>query len=208
MSPLNAEEKAFLLLLARKSLEAAVCNAKMEPPAAVPSALRIPAGAFVSLHRQGHLRGCIGYVQPAHPLYRTVIEAAMASALHDTRFEPVRPEELPEVEIEISVLSLLQEVHPEEVQVGTHGLMISQGRTRGLLLPQVAIEHQWQRERFLEETCQKARLPSDAWRHGAKVEAFTAEVFNERFLGHEQPEENFLTATPVPPHRPEKLPPG
>ena len=131
----------------------------------------------------------------------------MASALHDARFEPVRPEELPEIEIEISVLSLLQEVRPEEVQVGTHGLLVSQGRARGLLLPQVAVEHHWQREQFLEETCQKASLPSDAWLRGARVEAFTAEVFNERFLGSEQPEGS-LTATPAPPYPPEKLPPG
>ena len=181
MSPLNTEEKTLLLRLARKSVEAAVRNVRMELPAEVPSALRISAGAFVSLHKQGHLRGCVGYVQPVQPLYHTVIEAARASALHDIRFEPVRPEELRDVEIEISVLSPLQEIHPVEVQVGGHGLMVSQGRARGLLLPQVAVEHHWQREQFLEETCRKADLSPDAWRRGAKVEAFTAEVFNERF---------------------------
>ncbi|MBI4459224.1 MAG: AmmeMemoRadiSam system protein A [Acidobacteria bacterium] len=207
MSLLNAEEKTFLLRLARKSLEAAVRHTRMEIPAEVPPAVQIPAGAFVSLHKRGHLRGCIGYIQPAHPLHRTVIEAAMASALHDTRFEPVRPEELPEIEIEISVLSPLQEVRPEEVQVGGHGLMVSQGEARGLLLPQVAVGHHWQREQFLEETCRKADLPADAWRRGAKIEAFTAEVFNERFLGFGQPEDSW-TATPALPHRPEKLPPG
>ncbi|MBI3896124.1 MAG: AmmeMemoRadiSam system protein A [Acidobacteria bacterium] len=204
MSPLNVEEKAFLLLLARKSLEAAVCNGKVGTIVEVSPALQVSAGAFVSLHKRGHLRGCIGYVQPTHPLHRTVVEATMASALHDARFEPVRPEELPEIEIEISVLSRLQEVHPEEVQVGTHGLMISQGQARGLLLPQVAIEHQWERERFLEETCRKAGLPPAAWRFGAKVEVFTAEVFNERFLGFE-PMEGDLPATPVLPHPLEKL---
>jgi len=203
MFPLNAEEKSFLLRLARKSLEAAVRNEKMEISAEDPPALRIPAGAFVSLHKQGHLRGCIGYVQPANPLYRTVIEAAWAAALCDTRFEPVCPEELPEIEIEISVLSPLREVLPEEVRVGAHGLMVSQGRARGLLLPQVAVEHHWQPERFLEETCRKAGLASDAWRRGAKTEAFTADVFNERFLESEQPQDS-LTATPAPPHHPEK----
>lgn len=207
MSPLNAEEKSFLLRLARKSVEAAVRNDRVEMPAEIPPPLRIPSGAFVSLHKKGHLRGCIGYVQPIHPLYRTVIEAATASALRDLRFDPVRPEELPEVEIEISVLSPLQEARPEEVQVGVHGLMVSLGQARGLLLPQVAVEHHWQREQFLEETCRKAGLPADAWRRGAKVEAFMAEIFNERFLGFGQPEGSW-TATPALPHRPEKLPPG
>jgi len=145
------------------------------------------AGAFVSLHKQGLLRGCIGYVHALHPLYRTVMEAAAAAALHDPRFPPVRPAELPDVHLEISVLSPFRTVRAEEIQVGAHGLLIAQERKQGLLLPQVAVEHQWDRERFLEETCRKAGLAPDAWRRGATIEAFTAEVFGEEYSTAEVP---------------------
>ena len=152
----------------------------MDVPTEVPAALRKPAGAFVTLHKKTQLRGCVGYILAVKSLYQTVIEAAVAAALNDPRFEPVRTAELPDLDVEISILSPLREVRPEEVQVGTHGLMITQGHSRGLLLPQVAVAHQWGREQFLNETCRKAGLPPDAWRRGAKIEAFTAEVFAEQ----------------------------
>lgn len=184
---------------------------KTLPSPAIPSRLKSPAGAFVSLHKKGLLRGCIGYIQATRPLYRTVMEAAEAAALHDPRFPPLQPAELPEVELEISVLSPFRAIRPEEIQVGAHGLMITQDRARGLLLPQVALDHHWDRERFLEETCRKAELPSDAWRRGATVEAFTAEVFSEALVAAATAKEAAKTsagAIPPPPHPLEKSPPG
>ena len=181
MSLLTDNEKNFLLRLARQSLEAAVRPEAPEAlavvPDAVPPGLDQPAGAFVTLRKKGHLRGCVGYVLAAKPLYQTVMEAAAAAALRDPRFPPVEPAGLADLEVEISVLSPCQPVRPEEIQVGVHGLLITRNQARGLLLPQVAVEHHWSRERFLEETCRKAALPADAWRQGATIEAFTAEVF-------------------------------
>ena len=207
MFPLNNEERRFLLRLARASLEASVRGQALEVPAEIPPRLREKGGAFVSLHKKNHLRGCVGYVQAAKPLYQTVQEIAAAAALHDPRFEPVRPEELADVEIEVSVLTPCRLARPEEIEVGVDGLMITLERARGLLLPQVAVEHQWSRERFLEETCRKAGLPPDAWRRGARIETFQAEVFDERSLTAEQLSRS-LPVTPTPLHPPEKLPPG
>ena len=207
MSPLTDDEKRFLLRLARRSVEACVRSEKREQPPEVPPRLETPGGAFVSLHERGNLRGCIGYVQTIHPLYRAVMEAAEAAALRDPRFPPVQTAELPRLALEISVLSPFRRVRPEEIKVGIHGLMITERGARGLLLPQVALEHHWERERFLEETCRKAGLPRDAWQRGAKIEAFTAEVFSEEPLAGEEPK-NSAGAIPVLPHRPDKSPPG
>jgi len=108
-----------------------------------------------------------------------VRECAVAAAVRDPRFKPVTPVELADLHIEISVLSTLTDVRPEEVEVGRHGLLISRSFHRGLLLPQVATQWHWDREQFLEQTCLKAGLPPDAWRHEARIQAFTAEVFAE-----------------------------
>jgi len=178
-SRLTDTEGRFLLSLARRSLEAAVRREPRPAPPDVPSVLEARLGAFVSLHKQDVLRGCIGYVQATLPLYRTVMEAAEAAGLRDPRFPPVQPAELPDVEMEISVLSVFRAVRPDEIEIGAHGLLITQDRARGLLLPQVAVARQWDRGRFLEEACRKAGLPPDAWRRGAVIEGFTAEVFRE-----------------------------
>ena len=103
----------------------------------------------------------------------------MAAALSDPRFQPVTPDETPSLHVEISVLSIPEEIAPEQIMIGRHGLIITQGWHRGLLLPQVPVTWEWDRERFLEETCLKAGLPTDAWKKGARIEAFTAEVFEE-----------------------------
>ena len=129
------------------------------------------------LHRE--LRGCVGYAVPIAPLYRAVAETARAAAFEDSRFLPVTKEEAPQLEVSLSVLSRLFPIHPEAVEVGRHGLLISDGARRGLLLPQVPVEHGWDRETFLEQTCRKAGLPLDAWRKAATIEAFTAEVFGD-----------------------------
>ncbi len=178
MSPLNEADQERLLRLATDVLEESVRTYELSEIEAPGGALGENCGAFVTLWKAGRLRGCIGYIEPRKPLYQTVRECAMAAALQDPRFEPVQPEELPTLRVEISVLSPIFQISPEQVEVGRHGLMISQGRRRGVLLPQVPVEWNWDRERFLEETCCKAGLPPDAWRHGANIEAFTAQVFS------------------------------
>jgi len=180
MSPLTDEERKTLLRLARQSLEEGVCGIAVpkELPDPAP-ALMEPRGAFVTLRKQGQLRGCIGHVLTSEPLYKTVQECAAAAALADPRFAPVTPDEVPSLHIEISVLSAPAEIAPEQIVIGEHGVLITQGRRRGLLLPQVPATWNWDRKQFLEETCVKAGLPQDAWQKGARIEAFTAEVFEE-----------------------------
>src|SRR5208282_3556372 len=113
------------------------------------------------------------------PLYRAVAETARAAAFEDSRFLPVAKEEASRLEVSLSVLSLLFPIHSESVEVGRHGLLISDGARRGLLLPQVGVENDWDRETFLEQTCRKAGMPPDSWRRNATIEAFTAEVFSD-----------------------------
>ena len=121
-----------------------------------------------------------GFALPVAPLYRAVAETAQAAAFDDTRFPPLTREELPEIEISLSILSPLRPIRPEEIEVGRHGLLISLAGRRGLLLPQVPVEHAWDRITFLEQTCHKAGLPASAWQEGASIEAFTAEVFGDK----------------------------
>jgi len=139
-----------------------------------------PRGVFTTLYLNGNLRGCVGYAQPVAPLHRAVSETARAAAFEDSRFLPVSVEEAPRLRVSLSVLSPLVPLHPDLIEVGHHGLVISLGTHRGLLLPQVAVEHDWDRETFLEQTCLKAGLPPDAWQKGATLEAFTAEIFGEK----------------------------
>jgi AmmeMemoRadiSam system protein A len=179
MLPLSEADQQFLLRLARRALEESVRYDSLPEVDVPPDTLREKCGAFVTLHKMGRLRGCIGYIESLKPLYQTVCECAMAAALRDPRFDAVTPEELPALHVEISVLSPLVEIIPDQVEVGRHGLLISRGGQRGVLLPQVPVEWKWDREQFLEETCLKAGLPPDAWRHGAKIQAFTAQVFGE-----------------------------
>jgi len=175
-----------LLRIARQAIEQ--CTLGRRPPAPgepPPESLSARCGAFVTLRRAELLRGCIGHIEASTSLCQTVRECAAAAALRDPRFEPVTPLELADLHIEISVLSALTDVRPEEVEVGCHGLLISRGLHRGLLLPQVATQWHWDREQLLEQTCIKAGLPPDAWRHGARIQAFTAEVFAEPEEVHE-----------------------
>ncbi|HVP53816.1 MAG TPA: AmmeMemoRadiSam system protein A [Candidatus Eisenbacteria bacterium] len=174
----SADERELLLRLAHHAISSALEGLKLDltPPTPHLAELR---GAFTTLHLHGKLCGCIGYVIPTHSLYRTVAETAQAAAFDDPRFDPVTPDEAPHLSVEISVLSRLQPIRPEEVVVGVHGLVVSHGIRRGLLLPQVPVEWQWNRETFLAQTCLKARLPPDAWRQGADLQAFTAEVFGD-----------------------------
>lgn len=174
----SPEERRLLLNLAHQAIENALRERDVDstPPS---EHLAEARGAFTTLHLHGQLRGCIGFVMSAHSLYRTVADTARAAAFEDPRFVPVSEEEAPHLKIEISVLSPLQPVHPEDVVVGKHGLVVSMGARRGLLLPQVPLEWHWDRETFLSQTCVKAGLPGDAWQRGAELQAFTAEVFGE-----------------------------
>ena len=174
----SGEERAQLLALAHRAIAAALDGSELDTAAPSPHLAEL-RGAFTTLHLEGQLRGCVGYVAPKYPLYRTIAETAVAAAFYDTRFYPVTAAEAPRLKIEISVLSPLFPIAPEDVVIGRHGLCIAQGRHRGLLLPQVPTEHGWDRNTFLEQTCFKAGLPPDAWQHGATIEAFVAEVFGE-----------------------------
>jgi AmmeMemoRadiSam system protein A len=177
---LTAEEKAALLRLARAAVTDYVTKGTVPDPSPEAPALRSPKGAFVTLKKDGALRGCIGFVQAAAPLYRTVIQAAVYAASEDPRFPPVRSGEVEDLEIEISVLSPLQEISdPQAVEVGKHGLVVERGESRGLLLPQVPVENGWGRRTFLEQACLKAGLPRDAWQRGARIFVFEALVFKE-----------------------------
>jgi len=173
------EERAILLQLAHESILSALERREIPLTPSSPH-LAEPRGAFTTIYFQGLLRGCVGYVFPVASLYRTVAETARAAAFEDTRFAPVTLEEARELEVSLSILSQLKIVRPEEVKLGLHGLVITHGGRRGLLLPQVPVEHQWDRVTFIEQTCRKAGLPLDAWQKGATLEAFTAEVFGDR----------------------------
>jgi len=175
----SPEERALLLDLAHNSIFSALegRTISLDPPT---SHLAEPRGAFTSLYLRGELRGCVGYVLPTSSLYRAVAETARAAAFDDNRFSPVTKDEAPHLEIELSILTPPQPILPEAIEVGRHGLLISQHGRRGLLLPQVAVEHQWESTTFLEQTCRKAGLPQDAWRKGASILAFSAEIFGDK----------------------------
>ncbi|MCU1301318.1 MAG: AmmECR1 [Candidatus Sulfotelmatobacter sp.] len=167
-----------MLRLAHDSISAALENREISLD--IPTShFADPRGAFTSLYLRGELRGCVGYVLPKSPVYRAVAETARAAAFDDNRFPPVTREEGHQLQIELSILSPPQPIKVEEIEVGRHGLLITWQGRRGLLLPQVPVEHDWDRTTFLEQTCRKAGLPLDAWQKGATVEAFTAEVFGD-----------------------------
>jgi AmmeMemoRadiSam system protein A len=173
-----SEERALLLRLAHESILAALQGREPLPFTASPH-LSEPRGAFTTVYCDHQLRGCVGYPNPVLPLYRTVIETARAAAFDDPRFAPITLSDAPRLQLSISVLSPIEPIGPDQVVVGRHGLIISQQGRRGLLLPQVPVEHGWDRLTFLEQTCRKAGLPLDAWKSGAAIEAFTAEVFGD-----------------------------
>jgi hypothetical protein len=181
--PLSADERARLLGEARLAVADALAG---RPPRRVQpeGVLGRRAGVFVSLHRHGDLRGCIGYPGGDQPLASVLPRCAAAAATDDPRFERITPAELDECVIEISVLGPITPVADEtEISVGRHGLIVEQGWHRGLLLPQVAVEHDWDRDTFLAHTCRKAGLPADAWQRGARILKFEAEVFDDAGAG-------------------------
>jgi AmmeMemoRadiSam system protein A len=178
-SEFSHEERTLLLQLAHDSILSALEHGEVsiDPPS---PHLAEPRGAFTSLYLNGELRGCVGFILPVGSVYRAVIDTARAAAFEDARFHPVTMEEARHLEIELSILSPPRPISVEEVEVGRHGLLISLSGQRGLLLPQVPTERNWDRITFLQQTCRKAGLPPDAWQRGALIEAFTAEVFGEK----------------------------
>jgi AmmeMemoRadiSam system protein A len=177
----SVEQRQTLLRIAHHAILSALEGG---PAAEVPSSppLLEPRGVFTTLYlpreNSRELRGCVGYAIPVAPLYRAVAETARAAAFDDSRFPPVTLDEARRLEVSLSVLSRLVPIAPEAVEVGRHGLLISLANHRGLLLPQVPVEHGWDRKTFLEQTCRKAGLPLDA-HETAVIEAFTAEVFGD-----------------------------
>ena len=182
----NEHDRQLLLRLAREAIVAHVTRQSRSPSQLAignlqSAILARPAGAFVTLHKDGGLRGCIGHIEPTEPLGAVVPRCAIAACSSDPRFPPVAPDELPSIDIEISLLGPLEPIAgPGDIVVGRHGLVVERGWQRGLLLPQVATEWNWDAEAFLSHTCQKAGLSRDTWQKGAKLWKFEAEVFGER----------------------------
>lgn len=178
MSSLADSEKKALLEIARRALVAAVQSSSAPNSPDVTALSR--GGAFVTIMYNGRLRGCIGQLSSDQAIGEVVAHCARSVASEDPRFPRVQRDELPTVEIEISVLSTLETITPEKIEPGKHGLFVSNGMRRGVLLPQVAVQFRWNGMRFLEAACEKAGLSRDAWNHpGTIVQAFTAEVFSE-----------------------------
>lgn len=176
---LTRDTQRQLLAIARAGLEARVRGTRV-PESGSKGANQPGQGAFVTIFCNGELRGCLGRVTSDWPLPDLVRHLAQEVADSDPRFTPVAPHELEDIALEVSVLTPEREIRSiDEIEVGRHGLIVEQGSRKGLLLPQVPTEHEWDRETFVSQTCLKAGLPADAWRHGARLLVFEAQVFGE-----------------------------
>ena len=176
-------DKNNMLSAAREVLSVCVRGEEVKIPESLSKLDSEPMGVFVTLHtRKGELRGCIGYIEGVKSLPEAIVEMTKAAATEDPRFDPVKEAELNDVVLEISLLSPLQKIEsPDAIEVGKHGLVVSKGHNKGLLLPQVATENDWNKITFLEHTCEKARLPRDAWKsEETEISIFSAEVFEEK----------------------------
>lgn len=180
---LSPSEASSLLRLTRQAVVEAVTRNQVLDDIPRTGIFGERRSVFVTLHVRGRLRGCIGVIDPEEFLGEGIVRCAASAALQDTRFTPLLAEELPNVSIEVSLLSSPVLVGPESILIGTHGLLISRGTRRGLLLPQVALEHRLTLQEFLEETCRKAELDPNDWREpDARIYAFTCEVLSEAYL--------------------------
>ncbi|MDH4227223.1 MAG: AmmeMemoRadiSam system protein A [Deltaproteobacteria bacterium] len=180
-SALTTNEKKILLNIARGSIKAHLDKEHFDMPLGLPSVLSEKRGAFVTLTIDDELKGCIGVFEPETALKDTVAQMARSAAFHDPRFTPLTKEELPLIEIEISALTPLRKIPDvKEIEIGRHGLYIIKGKRRGVLLPQVAIEHGFDREEFLKQTCLKAGIEKNAWKDkDTEIYVFEAEIFSE-----------------------------
>jgi AmmeMemoRadiSam system protein A len=179
MRSLSDTERQSLLGLARLAITEAVSRGRVLDDIPTGGIFSEQRGVFVTLHVGKRLRGCVGVVESDQPIGDSIVRSAASAALRDTRFPPMRSEELSDLQIEISLLSKPCAIQPEEIQIGRHGLLILRGGQRGLLLPQVALTHRLSLEQFLAETCRKAELSPDAWRDPeAQLLGFTCEIFS------------------------------
>ena len=177
---LNCSEQKELLKIAREAIVGYVTCGRIPPAESGAAGLNLETGCFVTIRRQHQLRGCIGNFTSERPLFRLVQDMAVSAATRDPRFYPMKPGDLSDFDLEISVLSPLEQVTSvEEIEVGTHGIYLVKGNSRGVLLPQVAAEFGWDRETFLRHTCLKAGLPEDAWQEECGIYIFSAQVFGE-----------------------------
>ena len=181
---LSTDEKQWLLKLARDTIAEKLGKGHAESSQPESDVLKQPCGAFVTLHKHGNLRGCIGLVEAMRPLYKSVREMAIAAAFDDPRFPSLGSDEFDEIDIEISVMSPLRRITDvNDIVVGTHGIIMKRGMHQGLLLPQVATEQGWDRETFLEHTCYKSGMMGDCWKQpDTEIYIFSAEVFGEKEL--------------------------
>lgn len=177
---LSSEDQKLMLQIARESIVECVVKGHPSIKQEKSGNLALKRGCFVTIKKGGQLRGCIGCFTSDKPLYKVLQEMAVAAATRDPRFYPVKPEEIDDLELEISVLSPLKKISTiEDIQVGTHGLYIEKKLCRGVLLPQVASEYGWDRTTFLQQTCLKAGLDMDDWKSEADIYIFSAQVFGE-----------------------------
>ena len=175
-----SEDHRAMLALAREAIVSALVQRPLKHAVREPASFSERRGVFVTLEVHGKLRGCIGVIEAHDPLRESIVHCARSAAFHDPRFTSLRAAELEGLQIEISVLSPLSAIDPEQIEVGVHGLVVTAAERRGLLLPQVATEHNLTREEFLQETCWKAGLSRDAWQQPqTSIYAFTCEVFRE-----------------------------
>ena len=179
-SPIPPEDQELLLDIARKSIESYVTNQTLPATETSRKELCSMRGCFVTITAGGSLRGCIGNFISDKPLYRLVQEMAVSAAVRDPRFYPMQPSDLKSFELEISVLSTLRRISSvEEIEVGTHGIYLEKNYSRGVLLPQVAVEYNWDRNTFLGQTCLKAGLRPNDWEEGADIYIFSAQIIRE-----------------------------
>lgn len=178
---LTEEQQDHLVELARRAISEWVTRRAKVEPERREGILGEKRAVFVTLEEHGRLRGCIGSLSPQEALVDAVVSRAIAAATQDPRFVPVQPEELAHLAVKVSVMSPVRPVSdPAEIEIGTHGVIVSQGGRSGVFLPEVAVEQGWDRDTTLSILCrEKAGLPEDAWRRGAKLEVFTTQVFGE-----------------------------
>jgi AmmeMemoRadiSam system protein A len=183
---LSDQEKQFLVKLARDTIITFLTSGKKKKESYFSENLKTPTGVFVTLHENGDLRGCIGYVEGVKPLQDAVIDNAVSAAFSDPRFMPVSADEVEKLDIEISVLTPLEIIDDvNNIEIGKDGLLMKRGYNQGLLLPQVATEQRWDRKTFLQHTCMKAGLPTDAWQDDeTEIYKFSAIIFGEKELSH------------------------
>lgn len=181
--PIPRKARLRLLEVAREAIFQRLQRGSVPPFTVTEPELQAPLGAFVSLHLDGDLRGCIGTLHAERPLHEVVAEMACEAATNDPRFPALTTRELSQTDIEVSVLTPFQPIQPEDVEVGRHGLYVVRGPRRGVLLPQVPVQYGWTREQYLQHACRKAGLPEDAYKDAeTRLLSFEAEVFSDSSL--------------------------